>query len=64
LCVFQYGICSVVLNIDAKLEPEEFGSKKTVAIADRAPLNTFLVLRKLIQEEKVLNFSPLFLSNT
>lgn len=54
----------VTHHIEVKLKLEEFGSKKTVAIADRAPLNTFLVLRKLIQEEKVSNFSPLFLSNT
>ncbi len=64
LCIFQYGTCSFVLNIKAKLKLEEFGSKKTVAIADHAPLNTFLILRKLIQEEKVLNFLLLSLSNT
>jgi hypothetical protein len=64
LWVFQYGVCSSVLNIDAKFELEELGSKKIVTSADRAPLNNFLTLRKVIQEEKVSNFSHVFLSNT
>jgi len=62
--VFQYETCSVTLNIEAKLGLEESDSKKIVASADRPPLNTFLTLRKVIQEEKVLNFSPVSLSNT
>ena len=47
----------MVLNIEDKLKPEVFGSKKTVANADRSPPNTFLLLRNLNQEAKELNFS-------
>ena len=37
---FQYEIF-LVLNNEAKLKLEEFGSKKMVTSAERSPLNTF-----------------------